>query len=230
MKNIVINNLFVVYFLLSLVVFTFGIKIIINSNRIIGELHSDKIDLHTSYATLQGFILSHYEFEGGGVGEYSYLYDEESQKWNITSLVGKSPKLFIYVHSPNCRACIDKLIFEMVTIKDFIDKKDLVFFGNFENPRNMKTLKNTYSFIENVYNTVGSNFENLVVDITVPVMFVVDTDLKMNCVYIADKSISPYMTKPYIRTIGKRFFDWDEKLYEINAEHHCSDSNCQHVH
>jgi hypothetical protein len=198
--------LFLIYFILSLFVFTYFIKTYLSNKKVIQSVSYEKISLEGNFENIKKFFFANYFFEGSSLNENSYFISSDSSIIKVLDIVKDSPKLFIYHNAISCEVCIDKLINDFTSSQKFIQKENIIVFGDFNQFRDVEILKQTYQMIfENIYTITDSSFDNPFSNINMPVMFVIDSSLRINCVYIADKSIS-YLNHQYLDIIYNRYF------------------------
>lgn len=200
------NLLFLTYFIFTLFGFTFFFKTLLEKKKTIEYLNHEKIVAYEKFENVKEYFISNYYFEGVYLNDKSSFRARDSSIIKVSSLVKDSPKLFIFNNAINCEVCIDKLVNDFSSFRDSFKKEDIIVFGSYKQERDILILKQTYGeLFENTFNLNNCNFDNPFSNINIPVMFVVDSSLKVNCVFLADKSISD-LNNQYLNVIFNRYF------------------------
>ncbi len=147
----------------------------------------------------------------------------------IKDMVGDSNKLIICFDVHGCSRCIQALNEELKAVHDRVNMDDLYVLWKGATRKTIISHKNLYPFVTNQYLLSEDCDTALFNNIGAPTLFVMDSSMIIKCAYIADSFLSSVLTLPYLQTVGKRFFDWDEQLYETET-HQCLDLSSHQIH
>ncbi len=224
-KTLILSLL--IYFFLSLFVFSFGLKKVVSLSKRVEHLKTEVKNSRGYISQMYQKQLKTYSIEGTELTKDTYLKDVDNKKVALSELLGGQPKLFIYLHTHCSNHSVSPLMHEITKVKDHIKMEDLVFFGHFHDAKELDNLRQSYPFIKKVYDVENSNFNIKFDNYHSSMMFVLGEDMQVTCVLMPDKAMTSQMCTPYLRTIGKRFFSWDKDLYVTN-KHHCNHKHCSH--
>ena len=129
--------------------------------------------------------------------------NKEEQK--IIDVFQGTNKLFICRFSElNCQECTIYSILKTISHSDSIGKNNIVFWGDYENSKNLSVVKERLGIGDmNVYNLPYINIP--AERIGTPYYFVIDTTLTMSDFFIPDRSF-PGLTDHYFEIIKKKYF------------------------
>lgn len=103
-----------------------------------------------------------------------------------------------------CESCVNYAIVKIKNRVDSLGKKNILFFGMYENNTSLKILKSQYNIQDmNVYNigVLPLPAEKM----GFPYYFMLDSMLRVTDVFVPDKAV-PELTDRYLKMISKRYF------------------------
>ena len=139
------------------------------------------------------------------INPYFYIGKDTVQVINISELI-QDYILCYYFSSHTCPPCLDHIYSSIKKIfPNHSTRNDIIFISNDLEYR----LKNDLYSKKIFWNTnkkLNTAFEKQ----EIPTFFILDKDLKIKCVFLADK-MTPEYTEDYLRNIKQRFFNKDHK-------------------
>jgi hypothetical protein len=150
------------------------------------------------------YILSDYMF---------YQFESEGCRLNIDieladsvqflSDIGQLPK-FVFFHTQlNCNVCVEGIMTVLNDYQNILCPKNRLFFAAYNNKRDVTLFKRMNHLNNIVYNvkSVGLPIEKL----NLPFCFVMDKDMKAECVYIPLEGDS-LLFKKYLKLVNEKYF------------------------
>ena len=156
------------------------------------------------------------------------FYKNTDDPQPIDAILKGEAKLFILLPISDCQICVDILVDEINSLKEVIDSTDLVYFTVGDDLRTAAIFKSTYSMSSMLTYKPHKENDSVLKEVNVPLLFIVNRDHEISCVYFTDKSLTSKLTVSYLSIVGNRFFDWSIPFEIKKEKHHCSDSYCTH--
>lgn len=156
------------------------------------------------------------------------FYKNTDDPQPIDTILKGEDKLFILLPISGCQICVDIFVDEINSLKEVIDSADLVYFTVGDDLRTAEILKSTYSMSSMLTYKPSKENDSILKEVNVPLLFIVNRDYEISCVYFTDKSLTSELTASYLSIVGNRFFDWNIPFEIKKEKHHCSDSKCTH--
>jgi hypothetical protein len=151
---------------------------------------------------LKNYLAHQRYLDNTRLNEEENLVSENDELMSLTDISNINSRLFLYFSAFDCMLCIEN-IFKIMGENCTIPIDSLVIIGNFENQRDIKIFKNTYHLNGLVLSINGGNFHNPFDGIAMPVLFLVDEGLRINCVQLVDKT-QPEIIQNYFQVLEKK--------------------------
>lgn len=148
-----------------------------------------------------------YIYEGEKVDSDLKLIDSNGYSLSVSDIITDSSKLFVFLNSPYCNTCIDKLVNSIEESAVLLDFSDVVYVIKSTQAKDLTLIKKRYPIINNIYGISSNSFIDEMEDLKTPTMFIVTDSLFVDCVFIYDKSFLNEAINKYLRIINKRFYD-----------------------
>lgn len=132
-------------------------------------------------------------------------FGEDNEYRNFKTMIGGKSLLILFYTELGCNVCVDSIIRNMQNVFKRNDSSNIVILASYFEERNYVLFKKLNNIQYPIYN-IKSNKLNLPIEENkVPFLFVIDSTLTANCVFIPEKSM-PLRTKNYLEIIKRKYF------------------------
>ena len=171
------------------------------------QTHTDKRDLKTTlYQVLKNDTLS-IGINNSTLDENVKFLDSQCEDIPLTTIVGKSAKLMIFIPQEACFSCFQGELDELKSIISYLGDSNVIEICSGKMFREALAFKKANNLSFNLFFTKEIEFNFRHVNTT---MFgIIDSDFKIHDVFFPMKSY-PEFSKMYIKAINDRYFKKDQ--------------------
>ena len=124
---------------------------------------------------------------------------------SMSSILSFTKTIVFRYSELDCMACVDSVLIKLKDPKAQIDGKDVVILTHYSKLRNLVLFARTNKIDFPIYGIVGNKLGIPAEKLKIPYLFVTDSQLSADLVFVPDKRYS-HETENYLKIVKKRFF------------------------
>jgi len=169
----------------------------------IQKLEGNLSDEHMRAMLYDSQLSMQFQYNGFSQKDFS-LKDEEGKGHLLSDLLGQENKIVIVFSSLNCASCISSIFYNLDSLREDIDDKDIIVIGQFENTESFMAFKQGHHIPWNLYFLKTTEKDSLGEMLCQPYCCVMSEKLYVKDLYIPLKEL-PNQFPIYIEAIKEKY-------------------------